>query len=295
MCTKTIGVIAKNVESFLAWKIKNSLNVDSNSKNIKRKFSHNGVIYMAITKLNDLCSQMFDEIIELEDAKYTNREYSKIKEVLNIHIKKHNKIIKGKLEFISMFHPIRVKTKSEEIDLRKDIFKLFLDINDKPTTMMNTMNSIEIFVDDKSEYRMKFEMDNVKETILMLLSKAPEFGFSNLNAYIPNMLERLNGMEIIVTIDDNSIRIENDPLEKVYELNYTHDNSCSIPEDKVKEICKIGETDCCIFLTVSGNGFECQKFNNTSRMLLDRYSRGTMRASRIGNCKIVGRIESKIE
>jgi len=78
-----------------------------------------------------------------------------------------------------------------------------------------------------------------------------------------------------------------------FELKYTGDgNSCKIPDDKVREICKIGEVDCCIFCTVGGNGFNCEKFNSyLSRVLLDRHSKGDMRASRIGNCKITGRIE----
>jgi hypothetical protein len=205
------------------------------------------------------------------------------------------KIIKGKLRFISLFIPIELTTDDGILDLRDNIFKLFADINDKPVTMTNTMNSIEICVDKKSEYHMKFEKNDEKESLLILLTKKLEFGFHNLGAYLPDMLQRLNGMQIIVSIDNNSIRIENDPLEQVYEIYYTHNNSCKISDDKVKEICKIGEKDCCIFCSISGNGFECQKFSNVATILLDRHSRGTMRASRIGNCKIVGRKEPEIK
>jgi multimeric flavodoxin WrbA len=99
-------------------------------------------------------------------------------------------------------------------------------------------------------------------------------------------------MQVILEYDDQSISIKHDETEKVFELNYTNGNSCKIPDDKVKEICKIGQSDACIFCSVSGGGFECQKFDSfMSRMLLDRHSKGTMNASRIGNCKIVGRID----
>ena len=51
-----------------------------------------------------------------------------------------------------------------------------------------------------------------------------------------------------------------------------------------------------MFFIAGGGGFECQKFNSyIARGLLDRYGKGTMRASRIGNCKIVGRIGEEKE
>jgi hypothetical protein len=128
-------------------------------------------------------------------------------------------------------------------------------------------------------------------TLLILLEKIDGFGMSNLCAYLPEYFQRLNGMNVIVEIEDNFISIIHDPDEKVYEINYTRGNSCKIPDDDVKTICKPGEKDCCIFLSMASGGFECQKFDSsTCRMLLDRHSKGTMRASRIGNCMIVGRI-----
>jgi multimeric flavodoxin WrbA len=96
-------------------------------------------------------------------------------------------------------------------------------------------------------------------------------------------------MSVIVKVKENSISITNDPKEKVYGLYYTNNNSCSIPDDDVKTICKIGEQDCCIFCSLTGSGFECQKFNSTAKILLDRHSKGTMKAKRIGNCEILGR------
>ena len=119
------------------------------------------------------------------------------------------------------------------------------------------------------------------------------FGFSNIGSYLPDMMQRLNGMQVIIEFNDTYISIRHDENEQVFELKYTGDgNSCKIPDDKVREICKIGEVDCCIFCTVGGNGFNCEKFNSyLSRVLLDRHSKGDMRASRIGNCKITGRIE----
>jgi hypothetical protein len=201
--------------------------------------------------------------------------------------------LKGKLKYISLFNPIELTTIDGVLDLRDNYFNLFANINGKPATMKNTMNSIEISVDEASEYHMEFKKDDKEETLLIILTKKPEFGFSNITAFLPDMLNRLNAMQVIVTITEDSIKIENDPEEQVYELSYTHNNSCKISDDKIKEICKIGEVkDCCIFLTVGPDGFTCEKFNSSlAHMLLDRYSRGTMRANRIGNCKIVRRID----
>jgi hypothetical protein len=205
--------------------------------------------------------------------------------------------IKGKLTFISLFNPVELITAEGVTDLRDHLWKLFTDLNGVKASMKHTMNSIEICADDESDSRLKFERDHSNKSLLMLLTKEPDWGFSNLAAYIPDMLERLNGMQVIVTLTEHSIKIENDPDEKVFELNYTRDNSCKIPDDKVMEICKPGTGDCCIFLTMSGGmGWSCEKFNSSmAGILLKRHSEGSMRASRIGNCKIIGRIDAPEE
>ena len=201
------------------------------------------------------------------------------------------KTLKGKLEFISFWNPIKLITESEELDLRDEYFQVLENLNGKSASIDYHMNNITIHADKNSEYDIKFEKDDLKDTILMILDKRNNFGFSNLNAYIPDMFQRLNGMQVIVTVNDQSIGIEHDETEKVFELKYTHNNSCKVSDDKVKEICKIGKNDCCIFCTAGSNGFMCEKFNShMASHLLNRFSEGTMRANRIGNCKIVGRI-----
>jgi hypothetical protein len=199
--------------------------------------------------------------------------------------------LKGKLTFISLWDPINLTTENEELDIRTDYFRVFTNLNGKKTSMKYGMNNIKIFSDESSDRKMIFEKNDEDDTIRMTLENINEWGMANIGAYLPDQLQRLNGMRVIVEFDDESISIYHDENEKVYELNYTHNNSCKIPDDKVKEICKIGETDCCIFVTAGSNGFMCEKFNYMAVTLLDKYSKGTMRASRIGNCKIIGRIE----
>ncbi len=200
----------------------------------------------------------------------------------------------GKLEFISFWDPIKLETENGIVDLREAYFQVFNSLNGKKCSMDGKMNSLKILADETSDRVMKFERNEKEDTILMLLEiPEPGWGMSNLGAYVPSMLERLNGMQVIVKYDNESIGVEHDENEKVFEIKYTGDgNSCKVEDDKVKEICKPGQVDACIFLSVGPDGFECQKFNSPmARVLLDRYSNKTMRASRIGNCKIIGRIE----
>lgn len=201
----------------------------------------------------------------------------------------------GKLEFISFWDPIKLETENGIVDLREAYFQVFNNLNGKKCSMSGKMNSLKISADETSDRVMVFEKNDTEDSILMML-KIPEpgWGMSNLGAYVPDMLQRLNAMKVLVEYDEESISIQHDETEKVFELNYTGGgNSCKISDDKVKEICKPGQ-GACIFLSAGSEGFECQKFNSpTARMLLDRYSNKTMNASRIGNCKIVGRIEEK--
>ena len=207
--------------------------------------------------------------------------------------------LKGKLTFISFWHPINLETKDGDLDLRVQLFETLKNLNGKPASMKYGMNDITILADDNSEYELEFENKRSEieftesDTLKIILKKNGEhWSWSNLGAYIPDILQRLNGMQVIVEIDENSIGFRHNENEDVYKINYTHGNSCRIPDDDVKKVCKIGENGCCIFCSVSGDGFMCQKFDSyMARHLLDRHIEGTMRANRIGNCKIIGRIE----
>jgi len=201
------------------------------------------------------------------------------------------KILAGKLEFTQLFNPIKLFTEEGEVNLWDFYHNLFTELNDKKTSMTMEMNKLIIHSNLESEFSLEYKND--EKSKLIILKKIDGFGFSNIGSYLPDMLQRLNGRKIIVTILEEGISIENDSEEKVFELYYTNGNSCAIPEDKIKTLCKIGTNDTCIFCTVSSVGFECAKFDSyMARQLLYRYSEGTMNASRIGNCAIVGRKEN---
>jgi hypothetical protein len=158
--------------------------------------------------------------------------------------------------------------------------------------MNTTMDSIVICADNTSNRVITYENDT-NGMLIMLTNADGSFGMSNIHAYLSDMLQRLNGQNINVSVDDKGITIAHDPEEKLFGVYYTRCNCCKISEDTVKSVCKIGTSDCCIFTSVGSDGFECLKFDSsTARMLLDRFSKKEMNASRIGNCAILGRNES---
>jgi hypothetical protein len=201
----------------------------------------------------------------------------------------------GKLEFTSFFKIIKIDQGSTYVDLRDYIFEVFNKLNGQKTSMLYSMDHIEIKKDDDSKYQMKFEHDD--DSTLMILDVIGEFGFSNIGAYLPDMLQRLNGRNVLITATDDGIKIEDGPNnENTFGVRYTNSNLCKISTDKVKEICKIGEEDCCVFCIASGKGFECAKFDTyMCRNLLGRIEEKSIRATRIGDCKLLGRVEDAKE
>ena len=115
---------------------------------------------------------------------------------------------------------------------------------------------------------------------------------SNVHVCLDEALGWLSGRLVEIEIEDGKqVKFSADASEEVFGVYFTGEgNSCKIPNGAVKAVCKIGQRDCCIFLSAGADGFNCEKFNSPMvRMLLDRLAKGTMRASRIGNCALLGR------
>lgn len=200
------------------------------------------------------------------------------------------KKLEGELQFLSLWHPIKLlDIDCKEFDLREIMWQVFRTLNGCPASMTGGMNEIDIHEDLESKRIMEFKMEG--DGILIALTEGNR-GFTNLSAYLTDMLERLNSMEVIVTVGEKSIRFEHDTTQSVHELNYTDGNSCKLTDKEIHEVCKIGQgEDCCIFMSAGSKGFMCEKFGFFGRTLLDRYSKGDMNAGRVGNCKIVGRTD----
>jgi len=198
--------------------------------------------------------------------------------------------ITGKLRFLNLFEPILIG----ETDIWKNIHDFFQKINKKKSSMDYKKDSFTLKIDKKSTYKMDYEW--LGETGHIALKKIKEFGMTNIGAYLPDILQNLNGRNVTVNIDDECLEIIGDENENVYGLYYTNSNFCKVPDDKVKEICKIGQGDeCCAFLCVSGSGFECMKFDSyMSRQMLYRIVDNDINAKRIGNCKLLGRKDDSL-
>lgn len=196
--------------------------------------------------------------------------------------------LKGKLEFISLWNPIKLFTQEGEIDLREHFFGVFEKLNGKPVGF-EWGNIFEIKSEPTEEYKLVYKNDGQSIGISV---ETDSGGASYLDAYLPMSLQDLNARSVIVNVTDEGFKITYDPTEEVFGTYYTDGNSCKVDNETAKKVCKITTSDTCIFCTFSTDGFYCQKFDSYSaRQLLIRYGRGQMNATRIGNCAILGRKE----
>ncbi len=198
--------------------------------------------------------------------------------------------LKGKLEYTSLFEPIKLIGEEKEIDLRDYYFPLLEKLNGKKSRMDDQRRSIEIYGDETSENIIEYQ--NAGDGILMLIKRIDGKGVSNIAAYLPDALQRLNGRQVIVEVSEkNGLKLFANPEEKVFGLYYTGaGNGCKIPEGAEKTVCKIGTDDCCIFCCLGAGGFGCLKFDSLStRQILQRHAKKEMNATRIGNCEVLGR------
>ncbi len=199
--------------------------------------------------------------------------------------------LKGDLAFIDLFHPIKIYMfvgDIEYIDLWPHIDRLFNNLDGTPVTMNDEKEFIEFKKDFDSDSRVKY----VRDESHMSITLVGPHSMSNIGAYLPGALRRLNGRKIIATIEENRLHICGDPDHEVFGVYYTHNNLCAISPDDAKLVCKPNTLDTCIFLTLNPErGFMCNKFDSSSADMLNSFDEGELKASRIGDCKILGRNE----
>ena len=197
---------------------------------------------------------------------------------------------KGKLLFMGWFNlPWTLLTDNGKIDLWPIVEQFFISINGKRAEHSQTLDCYFLFTDKNSELQFQYSPDKY-----IVLEKLEGIGMSNIHAYLEKNLIWLSGRKIKVNIaKGKQIAFSADKDETVYGVYFSgNGNSCKIPNDVEQKICKIGQPDCCVFLSFGTTGFHCEKFNGPiARMLLERLAKRTIRASRIGNCAILGRKE----
>ncbi len=194
--------------------------------------------------------------------------------------------IKGRLFYMGWFNrPWNLLVKDgTKVDLWPIVDKFLESLNGQFSDHKQGADSYILRFDKKSDFKLEYLRDE-----LIILKRDGGFGFSNVHAYLDTALVWLSGRMINIEIEDKKrIKFFADKSEKVLSLCLSgNSSSYMIPEGVEKTICKIGQPDCCIFPAISPEGFECRKFSGPiARDLLDRLAKGTIRASRIGNCEI---------
>lgn len=196
--------------------------------------------------------------------------------------------IKGELRYLGLILEWKVDG--------GDVWQIFLNFlrknNGKKAVMGYSLDGISLTLQDDSDTIIKFEEDD--DGMSCLLDKQDDFGFSNVFAYVGDTLERVNARTVCIEMSDTGFSINAAMDEKVNEIYYTHNNSCAISDDMAEKICQPGTENACVFLSASGDGWGCLKFDSCGRSLLYRIHENDIRATRIGNCRIAGRKDNTV-
>lgn len=196
---------------------------------------------------------------------------------------------KGKLQYMGWFNlPWKLIMGNEQIDLWSIVDSFFTSLNGKNAKQEESLNGFVLSADENSKEQFEY-IPNKR----VLLNASDGFGFSNVQAYLDEALIRFSGRMVNIKVEDGkNIEFAVDKSEKVFGVYYVGEgNTCKVPKGAEKTVCKIGESDCCIFLSLGSNGFRCLKFSGSpmAGVLLDRLAKGTIRATRIGDCALLGR------
>jgi hypothetical protein len=205
--------------------------------------------------------------------------------------------IKGRLEYLRWDCPWTITPVGEltaelgPVDISPLFWAFAQRHKDKLCSHHQDRASYELKADTASEFNLEFEKVGWGIGLFMTEQR---FGFSNVAAYLESTFCRLNARHVIFEPRDDSFKIWADPEHQVFGVKYHGSgNYAQVPEGKEREICKVGTTDACLFAMCGAGGFECAKFSGpTARLLLDRKVKGTIRATRIGDCECTGRVDS---
>ncbi|MDD5625742.1 MAG: hypothetical protein PHG83_01080 [Patescibacteria group bacterium] len=177
--------------------------------------------------------------------------------------------------------PWKLVTDNGEVDLWPVVDEFLASLNNKRAKYEGS----SIVADESSKYKFKYAPC---EYVVL----AEDSGILNVRACLDNDLIWLSGRKVEIEIEDGKqMKFVADKSEEVLGVYFMGGgNSCEVPKGMEQTVCKCGQSDCCIFLTIGTGGFRCEKFSGPmARLLLDRLAKGTIRASRIGNCSIIGR------
>lgn len=192
-------------------------------------------------------------------------------------------IFSGRLNFFGWhIQPWTLKTEEGEIDLWPLFDAFFTRSKGVRASFEGEVDSFMLRVDENSNSLLEYHN--------AMVGLVKETGWSNVTYFIELKLMALNGRMVIIEVDEDNINMKPEPTEQVFGVYFSVGNMCLIPEDKVQDICKPEqEKESCAFLSATGDGYMCQKFDTVmAGLILQRLSQGN--SGRIGNCAILGRI-----
>lgn len=199
-------------------------------------------------------------------------------------------VLKGRLLYMGWFHrPWRLVTADGEIDLWPIIDRFLVSLNGKHAGHQRMHDGYVLSAEKTSRFQFVYVPGDSA-----VLENTGVFEWSNVHAYLDDVLVWLSGRMVEIEIEDGErVEIAADVSEGVYGVYFVGDGrACEVPSGAEQTVCKIGQHDCCIFVSMGAAGFHCEKFSGPlARMLLDRLAKGDIRASRIGDCANLGRKE----
>ncbi len=198
----------------------------------------------------------------------------------------------GTLNFYGWFHPWKVFTEDEkEINIHPILASFFEKLANQPVVFEDELEGFRLVRDENSPKKLEYKVEGDGVT-LALVNKDGSFGVSNLTVSIPDTLQRINGRNVIITLTETEMLVQADSSQEIYKLPYTHGSMASIPKGIEQSQCQIGTTYACAFCVGTEDGFECAKGNSSlATTILDRViHKDMMRAMRIGNCLVSGRV-----
>ncbi len=192
---------------------------------------------------------------------------------------------------------VSLRDKKGSINLGNILIAAFEQLDGEYGDIDYTMNSIRIGL-LKSHRIFKYTPIGESHSIIVSAETGP-MSITNVSAYLDDILQRLNGRNIVMTMDNDGSMLISDANDEVRELYYTDVNGCTLTEEFAKQVCKVGKgKETCIFCSFGGfyeKGFNCRKFDSTvGGMSLKRLAENDSVAKRIGGCRIIGRRDGLI-
>ncbi|PYF04999.1 hypothetical protein BJ122_102225 [Rhodopseudomonas faecalis] len=189
----------------------------------------------------------------------------------------------GRLEYLTWESPWKIGA----VDIRRDFWRAAIRWRGKPCVHEYGHAHYGLYPRNAARWELHWETIGGG----LILRSRESFGFVNVAAYFEDAMMRMNGRGVIFEASETSLLLRADPADEVPgRLYHKRGNEAVIPPGEEKTVCKVGGADACLFVACGDDGFTCLKFEGpAARSLLARKADGTIRATRIGPCAIIGR------